>query len=542
MRAKQNKFAPAKTEIKESSLNVSNNTAKKIGLAGATTIILCSVIGAGIFFKNGSIFRNNNGNAIGIILSWVIAAIIALCTAFSFGEVCRCKTKSEESGLAGWAETYIGYRAGRFIKICYPLFYYSGLVAAMGVFASETIFNIAVKDREQGITTNVIWVILVGMAIVVFFASLHIISEKIGSKISSIATFIKFVPILLIVICGIIAGIVNPNNNMFINMPINEKGEPMYDGKFSMGGMLNSLPAVLFAFDSFLIIGNIKKDVVNPNKNVPFSILLSMIIIASFNILITIAQICAGAGNPYELFEMWLGSSAAATQALTIVFSILLMLVLFGTNNSFTMALMRSAQSGVDEEVIMGSKTLKKWGNGKSRLLPGFIVLIATQILWFLVLGIPSIILKNDQMYDAASSVACVCFFLIYGVVLLGSIINRITNKLSLSVAPRQKGQVVAGSIAFVGCLFVFVYSCFYTYLAYPIMNAKETFGGWGLFYNSDHYVNQMIAAILFWVFVVLFLLLPFINDLIIKMTNKNYDQPLMWQKINKKVSAPISK
>ncbi|MDE7433907.1 MAG: hypothetical protein K2M43_02105 [Mycoplasmoidaceae bacterium] len=48
---------------------VSNKTAASIGLFGAMSIIIGSTVGVGIFFKNGGVFKNNNGNPIGILLS-----------------------------------------------------------------------------------------------------------------------------------------------------------------------------------------------------------------------------------------------------------------------------------------------------------------------------------------------------------------------------------------------------------------------------------------------------------------------------------------
>ncbi|MDE6476815.1 MAG: hypothetical protein K2L48_01245 [Mycoplasmoidaceae bacterium] len=41
---------------------VSKKTAASIGLFGAVSIIIGSTVGVGIFFKNGNIFKNNNGN------------------------------------------------------------------------------------------------------------------------------------------------------------------------------------------------------------------------------------------------------------------------------------------------------------------------------------------------------------------------------------------------------------------------------------------------------------------------------------------------
>jgi hypothetical protein len=39
------------------------------------------------------------------------------------------------------------------------------------------------------------------------------------------------------------------------------------------------------------------------------------------------------------------------------------------------------------------------------------------------------------------------------------------------------------------------------------------------------------IGSIFFWVFTIVSLGLPFLNDLLIKLTNKNYSEKLLWEK-----------
>ncbi|MCQ3907474.1 MAG: hypothetical protein MJ219_01645 [Mycoplasmoidaceae bacterium] len=43
--------------------SVSKKTAGKIGLVGSISIIIATVLGVGVFFKNGSVFTNNGDNA-----------------------------------------------------------------------------------------------------------------------------------------------------------------------------------------------------------------------------------------------------------------------------------------------------------------------------------------------------------------------------------------------------------------------------------------------------------------------------------------------
>lgn len=48
---------------------VNTKTAKKIGLFAAISMLIGSIVGVGIFFKNGNIFATNDYNAIGILVA-----------------------------------------------------------------------------------------------------------------------------------------------------------------------------------------------------------------------------------------------------------------------------------------------------------------------------------------------------------------------------------------------------------------------------------------------------------------------------------------
>ncbi|MCF0227384.1 MAG: amino acid permease, partial [Malacoplasma sp.] len=122
---------------KEEKVTVKSQTAAKIGLMTAISLIICSVVGVGIFFKNGSVFKNNNGNAIGVLVSWIITSVIALFTAISFAEIVTVKKcAGTNAGLGGWTGAFCGYNFGRAVKIWMPTFYYSLKTVSMSIFAA----------------------------------------------------------------------------------------------------------------------------------------------------------------------------------------------------------------------------------------------------------------------------------------------------------------------------------------------------------------------------------------------------------------------
>ncbi|WEK82984.1 MAG: APC family permease [Mycoplasma sp.] len=547
----QKRFAKESTpnplsKAKGPKITMKTENANKIGLFGAISIIVGAIIGVGIFFKNGGVFKNNNGNAWGVLISWIVVFIIAFSTAFSYAEVSKAKTKTEGSGLAGWIERYIGYRTGRFVKLVYPMFYYTIYVVAMFTFAAEAFLNIIPQigtggtHMIDGAKVPFVYVLLIGAGMAAFFIIMNMISDSVGTKMSGVLSLIKFLPITLVVVAGIAAAVVNHGgNDIFINpgQVFPDGGET---GDFNFIGILTSLPAIMFAFDSFLIVGSVSNQVKNPTKTVPLSIILSMSLCGILYAFIVISQIISGCGSPYLVFDAWFGAGSVGANVGAIIIAILLFLSLIGVCNSVIIAGTRACQAAINEEIIVGYQWFKKISNGKkSSLFGGAILCAIFSFAWFVIGGIPSIVLNTDQVIDGLSNLVVVFFFFIYGVVPMFSL--KWWCKVPESEVKHTRGQVVPATIGCIGCVFVAIYSMFYTFGADIIMHPNDSFSPWGLFYFNWSgiagvqaqaiLIPKWGAALVFWGTALLFFVLPFANDWMLKLTNKKYNQKLLWQR-----------
>ncbi len=529
----QQSFSSTEPKTSEASITLKTETAGKIGLFGAIGVIIGAIIGIGIFFKNNSVFKSNNGNPYGVLLSWIIVLVITLATAYSYGEITRAKTKVANAGLAGWSERYVGYRFSRFVKLDYPLFYYSIYLLAMSVFLSEAIFNIYSRTIDHSSIDNINygWIVLLSVVIIAAFMIVNVLSETLTTKMSSVVSLVKFAPIILVIVCGFVCAGSSYGSqfNLFVYPGNIYNTSGQYDGSFTFTGMLDSLPAILFAFDSFLIVGNISGSVKKPEKNVPLSVILSMVISGGLYLLITVAELCCGCGNPYDLASVLLNGNSTGIKVFSIIMSALLFIAIFGVVNSICLAAIRSAQASINENVIAFSGWFKKITNGrKSKLLGGAILMGIIQIFFFIIASIPSLILQNDQIVDGLSNLVVVFFFLIYGFVPLMMVWK---NKVPTSEVSHQKFRRTFAIVSFVGCAFIGGYSMIWTYFLNPIIHSGASCS-WGLFYDNKVALSAAAAAGIFWGTAVLFFVFPFLNDLIIKLTNKTYNQPLLWEKV----------
>ncbi|MBQ6280180.1 MAG: APC family permease [Mycoplasma sp.] len=525
------------------SVKMKAENARKIGLFGAICVIVGSVIGIGAFIKNKSVFANNYGNPYGVLLSWGIAFIIAFATAFSYAEITRVKTRIANTGLAGWCERYVGYNFGRFLKITYPFFYYSCKLFIMSLILGELFFCINPFYNNNGtpeITNQNMWSIWgIGFGISLIMLIANWINNYAVTKSMTFITPIKFLPILLVVIFGVLGG-VKTNGGLF--NPTNFGPDQTYTGEFSITSVFSSLPAIMFAFDSFLVVGNVSENVNNPTRNIPISIIISMSICGIIYFLIAISQLLCGQPTSYGVFQEIFKNNETAKTTFTVTVSIFMAVSEFGVVTSISSAFINSTQAAINEEVIIGSRIMKKISNGsKNKLTGGFIMSLIIVTFWFIVLGVPSAVLNTDQIFDGFSNIIVVLFFTIYGFVVLMSIINRITNKIPQSEVPRQKGHVVFASISVLGCFLVPLYQMIYEFIYKVVLNPTGEYKPWGLFWGGSR-IPTWIACLVFWFGVIIFVAFPFINDLLIKVTNKNYSQALMWQKVKVNKAIKVKK
>ena len=523
------------------SITVKTETAGKIGLFGAISIIIGAIIGVGIFLKNKSVFSNNNGNPWGVLLSWGLVFLIAFATAFSYGEITRVRTRTANSGLAGWSERYVGYNFGRFLKIMYPFFYYAIYLFALSLFFAEALYCIN-PGFIQGDTPKIegqniwgLWGIGFGIALIMLLTNW--LNNFAVQKSMTFISPIKFIPVLMVIIFGVWGGV--QSNGGYFN-PVNYNHDQFLSGKFEITGVFSSLPAIMFAFDSFLIVGNVSSNVKNPKKNIPLSIILSMIICGVFYFLVTISQLLCGYGNPYGIFQNIFKNNQTACTAFTVIMSVFMAISLFGCVTSLSSAFIGSTQSAIDEGAIIGSVVMKRIGNkSRNKLTPGFIMSLIIISFWFLVFGVLSAILNTDQIFDGLSNIIVVLIFTVYGFVALMSVINRKTHKVPTSEVPYQRGQVPLAIIGAIGCFAVPLYQMIYEFIYKVVVNPTESYGTWGLFWSGNT-LSRWIAALVFWGGAILFIGWPFLHDLILKGVNKNFKEPLLWQKanVNKKIEV----
>lgn len=379
---------------------MTQKTGKKIGFFAALTMLVGSIVGIGIFFKNGSIF-GATGDGTTALMAWIIGGLVSLFAAISFSEIGSTKTKNVH-GLAAWAEIYGGKKLGYFTRFNYSFFYFGILMVAFGIFVSEAFFQFllitgAISDQPA------IWVhALIGIALLAGTLFLNFISVKASGWVQIVTTIIKFIPLLTVLVVGIVL----PNTHHV------SQTNGFTDPHFNISGLVAALPAVLFAYDAFLNVGTLSGKTEGGSKTTAKVVIIGLIATVTLYSLIAVSSILHGAGS----VETVLRDSIGNHDWIGIVVWMFIAISSYGVLNGLSAAGLATFEQSVATNTIFGSKTLKaKFGDKKALL----IIMASILTFWACVIYIPSIVTNSDQLVDGITNFPTLFFFAIYATVIL---------------------------------------------------------------------------------------------------------------------------
>ncbi|UWV80762.1 amino acid permease [Mycoplasmopsis cynos] len=473
------------------------NKERKIGLFLSMAMIIGSVVGIGIFFKNASISNAVSGDGLSWLIAWILGGIISISAAISFAEIGSFKD-GRLSGLSNWVfkvtkNKHLAYHT----SISYTIFYWGILNAIIGIFASEALFYFFVLVNVVEYNSIKIWMyVIVGFVLTSFFIGLNFVSVKISSKFQFIISIIKFIPLIF----ALIIGIIFPNTHYVENA-----GNGFLKNAFTVKGIIVALPAILFSYDAFLISGSITNKTKNPTKTLPRAILLGMIIIVILYSLISISSILHSQGVVHNLISDVFPKKYSNKISAIIMFFIFLSAL--GVINGLTSAFINELQMLIKNKLLFGSKRLLH----KFKEEVVFIIYLSIiKIFYLLTIILPSILLNTDVIIDAISNFPTVFFFIVYGTLIFSYLLNR--NKISETKKINNALFYVFSIIAIFGIILM---EGAYLYLQFEaISTIKENPFGWGVFWGGEgsKLISSWTPLVIYLVMLFYFILVPWIN------------------------------
>jgi basic amino acid/polyamine antiporter, APA family len=268
---------------------------KGLGLTSATTLVMGSMIGSGIFIVSAEIAREVNSPAL-LIGAWLVTGFMTIVGALSYGELAAMMPK------AGGQYVYLRESLGSLWGFLYGwtlfLVIQTGTIAAVGVAFGKFLghfyhsvsathwlvgpfhvgvwqpFGIALGGMDMGLNTQN----LSGIVVVVFLTALNIFGLKTGAAVQNVFTIAKVSALAALVLAGIFVGrnahAVAANFTDFwrLGLPHSASGTAL--GPFV--GVLTILAVAqvgsLFSADAWNNVTFTAGEVQNPKRNLPLSL------------------------------------------------------------------------------------------------------------------------------------------------------------------------------------------------------------------------------------------------------------------------------
>lgn len=327
-----------------------NKLQRSFGFWQTTSLVVGTVIGSGIFFKQGRVIAEA-GDSKTALWAWAVSGIIALAGALTIAEL------SSRIPKTGGLYNYIAAVYGKFWAYVtgwtQVVFYGPALIATLGYFFSKLFINLLGIKTESifGISLSV-WITI---SIIIFLTIINLFENKIAGYFNITTTLIKLIPVGLLAAYGLIFG----------NSDALEQTVSAVSPSASGSGFGVAMLSALFAYDGWIIISAVSGEVKKPNRTLPKALTVGMIFVLIVYVLVTFGIIKTlpidrlvelDSDAPFYIAKSAFGEVGGRLISITILISII------GTLNSKILTFPRIAyEMAVDDNSIF-PKTLRKVG------------------------------------------------------------------------------------------------------------------------------------------------------------------------------------
>jgi len=245
-----------------------------LGFVDAAAIVVGSMIGTGVFLKSG-IMAQQVGSPVWVLLAWVLAGLLSLAGALTYAELGAMFPR------AGGEYVYLKEAYGELTAFLFgwTRFWIAGpgTIAAYAVGAAtflEGAVDLGVVGGKAG----------TGIAFIVVFTALNCLRVTVGGQVQSLVTGVK-----VLLILGLIAGVLcfSPD------LSLGHLRETSSNHPLSLSGLGLAMLAALWAYDGWNNLPMAAGEVKNPERNVPLSLILGVMLVLVVYCLINLGYFLA---------------------------------------------------------------------------------------------------------------------------------------------------------------------------------------------------------------------------------------------------------
>lgn len=246
---------------------------RQISFGQALATVVGTVIGGGVFFKIGSISHETGTPSLTLFV-WILAGIVSIASGLTVSEIAAALP------VTGGSIKYIEYTYGKVWGFLFGwaqmLVYFPANIAALSVIFGQqfvVLFNLPAK-----------YATLIGLLLAIFLMGLNFISTKFSTRMQSVMTILKAIPIALIVIFGLFN-----SSKVDINLfPLSAGHNTSF-----WTGLSGGLLAALFAYDGWINVTNLAGEIEKPEKNLSRAIIIGLSAITLIYVLVNYAFLTA---------------------------------------------------------------------------------------------------------------------------------------------------------------------------------------------------------------------------------------------------------
>lgn len=242
-----------------------NELRRSLGFGSAISIVIGTIIGSGIFFKQASIL-DSAGSSTMAIAAWIFGGVITLTAGLTIAEIGAQMPYT--GGLYVYVENLYGRICGFLAGWMQVIVYGPAIIASVAGFMSIMITDLFGIDAKWRIPVALITIIAIGL--------MNFLENNVAAAFSVITTIGKMIPIAAIIIFGLFWG------------HQDALGQTVSEVNRSTGGFGVAVLATLFGYDGWILIANLGGEMKNPQKLLPKAIILGISSVLVIYTLITI--------------------------------------------------------------------------------------------------------------------------------------------------------------------------------------------------------------------------------------------------------------
>lgn len=245
---------------------------KNISSLTALTVLVGTVIGAGVFFKPTAVYSASGAPGVGL-LAWLVAGVITIMGGLTVAEIGTLFPQT--GGLMVYIEKVYGEFWGFLAGWAQMVVYFPANFAALAIiFATQATSLLGLSHTLT---------VPIAITVSLFIGGMNALGTKYGGVIQNIATFLKLVPLILIVIAGFLYQ--GEGTKMAQLLPFAADDRPIFTA-FS-----SALVSVLFAYDGWINVSTLAGEMKNPGKTLPRVIVGGLSIVMAVYLAINVAYL-----------------------------------------------------------------------------------------------------------------------------------------------------------------------------------------------------------------------------------------------------------